>query len=137
EEDIYMKKITFALILLLMSITLLACSSDSDETENQEMNKDEVITIEHSAGTTILEQPAERVVVLDWIYGEEMLSLGVQPVGMSDIAGYSTWMNSGDIQLDESVADLGNRGSANIEDIAALNPDLIITPDYYEYDYNL
>lgn len=132
-----MKRSFVVLMIMLLSISLVACGSDNSETPDQGENIDETITIEHAAGTTNLEGPVENVVVLDWIYGEEMLSLGVQPVGMSDIAGYNTWMNSGEIELDESVVDLGNRGSANIEDIAALSPDLIITPDYYEYDYNL
>lgn len=132
-----MKRSFVVLMIMLLSISLVACGSDNSETPDQGENIDETITIEHAAGTTNLEGSVESVVVLDWIYGEEMLSLGVQPVGMSDIAGYSTWMNSGEIELDESVVDLGNRGSANIEDIAALSPDLIITPDYYEYDYNL
>lgn len=132
-----MKRSFIVLILLLMSISLVACNSNDSETQDQGENIDTAITVEHAAGTTNLEGAVEKVVVLDWIYGEEMLSLGVQPMGMSDISGYNIWMNSGDIKLDESVVDLGNRGSANIEDIAALNPDLIVTPDYYEYDYNL
>lgn len=132
-----MKKLIVILVIFLMSVSLVACSSGNSESAGQEEDKDTTITIEHTSGTTTLKQPVKRVVVLDWIYGEEMLALGVQPVGMADISGYTTWMNSGDIKLDESVVDLGTRGSANIEDIAALNPDLIVTPDYYEYDYNL
>lgn len=132
-----MKKIAQVLLVLLISLSLVACTSNGNENVTENNGANSSITIEHSAGTTVLEEPAKRVVALEWIYGEEMLALGVQPVGMTDIAGYTTWMNSGDIKLDESVADLGVRGSANLEDIAALKPDLIITADYYEYDYEL
>lgn len=130
-----MKKFISLLIVLTLSLSLVACNSRISEDSNSE-TKENNIVIEHTAGTTILEKPAKRVVALDWIYGEIMLALGIQPVGMSDIDGYTIWMNPGDVNLD-GVADLGARGSASIEEIAALNPDLIITPDYYEYDYNL
>ncbi|WFA10079.1 iron-siderophore ABC transporter substrate-binding protein [Tissierella sp. Yu-01] len=132
-----MKKIMYILFILLMSMSVVACSTDNSKDVAPEEVSKESITIEHSAGTTVLDKPAERVVALEWIYGEDMLALGVQPVGMTDIEGYTTWMNSGDIKLDENVADLGVRGSANLEDIAALKPDLIVTADYYEYDYEL
>lgn len=132
-----MKRIFYILFIVLMAMSVVACSTDNSKEMAPEESAEESITILHSAGTTVLDKPAERVVVLEWIYGEDMLALGVQPVGMTDMEGYSTWMNSGDIKLDENVADLGVRGSANLEDIAALKPDLIVTADYYEYDYEL
>lgn len=132
-----MKRVLYILFILIMAISVVACSTDSPTDVGPEDVSEESITIEHSAGTTVLDKPAEKVVALEWIYGENMLALGVQPVGMTDIEGYGIWMNSGDIKLDESVADLGVRGSANLEDIAALKPDLIVTADYYEYDYEL
>lgn len=132
-----MKKNMSVLVLLILTLSLAACEASTTKDTNQTDNTNTSIIIEHSAGTITLEKPAKRVAVLEWIYGEEMLALGVQPVGMTDIPGYSTWMNSGDIKLDESVVNLGTRGSANLEDIAALKPDLIVTADYYEYDYNL
>ncbi|NLY45462.1 MAG: iron-siderophore ABC transporter substrate-binding protein [Tissierella sp.] len=132
-----MKRFLYILFILITAISVVACSTDNPTGVAPEDVSEESITIEHSAGTTVLEKPAEKVVALEWIYGENMLALGVQPVGMTDIEGYEIWMNSGDVKLDESVADLGVRGSANLEDIAALKPDLIVTADYYEYDYEL
>lgn len=132
-----MKRTLYVLFILILAISVMACSSGNSEDTTPGEVSQESITIEHSAGTTTLDKPAEKVVALEWIYGENMLALGVQPVGMTDIEGYEIWMNSGDIKLDENVADLGVRGSANLEDIAALQPDLIVTADYYEYDYEL
>ncbi|MBZ2174650.1 iron-siderophore ABC transporter substrate-binding protein [Schnuerera sp. xch1] len=132
-----MKKFISIFALLLIILSLVACSPNAVENSNQTEDTSNSIAIEHSAGTTVLDKPAERVVVLEWIYGEEMLALGAQPVGMTDIPGYNSWMNSGSVKLDENVENLGTRGNANLEDIAALKPDLIVTADYYEYDYNL
>lgn len=133
-----MKKLLLILVLFTMSLSIVACSSDGDKEQDTEAKSESSgITIEHENGKTTLEKPAERVVALEWIYGEEMLALGEQPVGMTDIEGYEQWVNTGEYKLDEGVADLGTRGSANLEDIAALNPDLIVTADYYEYDYDL
>lgn len=130
-----MKKTMSVLILVVIILSVTACGKNTSQKDIQESNTS--ITIEHVAGTTVLDEPAKRVVALEWTYGENMLAMGVQPIGMTDIAGYKTWMNTGEIELDESVADLGTRGNANLEDIAALEPDLIITADYYEYDYDL
>lgn len=132
-----MKKLILILLIMVLSISIVACSSNDSDKGINEKDQNTNIILEHSAGTTVLEKPAKKVVVLEWIYGEDMLALGVQPVGMTDIKGYHQWMNSGEINLNEDVVDLGTRGSANLEDIAALEPDLIITTDYYEYDYEL
>lgn len=71
----------------------------------------------------------ERVVVLEWVYGEDLLALGVQPVGMADIKGYNAWVNI-DAELSEEVEDVGTRQEPNLEAISRLNPDLIITAGY-------
>ncbi|KNF08995.1 hypothetical protein CLPU_4c00410 [Gottschalkia purinilytica] len=79
-----MKKFASLFILIILIISLVGCTSKKEEGS---------ITIEHEAGTTVLESPAKRVVVLEWIYGENLLSLGVQPVGMTDIPGFKEWVN--------------------------------------------
>ncbi|MDI9513275.1 MAG: iron-siderophore ABC transporter substrate-binding protein [Caldicoprobacterales bacterium] len=136
-----MRKILPFLFVLTLAILLVGCAvegTDVDKaTQGPEDGEAKPIEIVHSKGTTTLEKPAQRVVALEWIYGENMLAMGVEPVGMTDIEGYYTWMNNGGIKLDDSVVNLGVRGSANLEDIAALKPDLIVTADYYEYDYEL
>ena len=83
------------------------------------------IVLEHAAGTTELEEPAERVVVLEWTYAEDLLAVGVQPAGMADIAGFDTWVNI-EPALDDDVVDVGTRQEPSLEEILALEPDLII-----------
>lgn len=87
------------------------------------------IRLEHPGGTTVLDGPATRVVALEWTYAEDLLAVGVQPVGVADIAGYESWVNV-DLPLAESVSDVGTRQEPSLEAILALEPDLILGVDY-------
>ncbi|MFB5759626.1 ABC transporter substrate-binding protein [Paenibacillus medicaginis] len=84
------------------------------------------ITIKHNKGETVLEKPAQRVVVLEWIFTENLIALGVQPVGNADNAEYTKWVTA-DAALAPDVQDVGLRWEPNLETIAALKPDLIIS----------
>jgi iron complex transport system substrate-binding protein len=87
------------------------------------------LTIAHAGGETTLAAPAERVVALEWSYVEDLLALGVQPVGVADIGGYESWVQI-PVALDGAVADVGTRQEPSLEQIAALNPDLILVPAF-------
>jgi ABC-type Fe3+-citrate transport system substrate-binding protein len=80
-------------------------------------------------GTSCVSENSQRVIALEWTYVEDLLALGVQPVGVADIEGYGNWVNV-PIALDESVADVGTRQEPNLERIAELAPDLIITASF-------
>lgn len=74
--------------------------------------------------TVLLDGPAERIVVLEWTYLENLLALGVAPVGAADLAGYSAWVDGGaDLA---GVGDVGTRQEPSLEAILALAPDLIV-----------
>ena len=81
--------------------------------------------ITDAVGVICVPEAPERVVVLEWSYVEAVLALGMQPVGVADIAGYNSWVKI-PVALDESVVDVGTRQAPNLEQIAGLNPDLII-----------
>lgn len=83
------------------------------------------IEIEHVAGTLVLDEPATRVVALEWTYAEDLLAVGVQPVGVADIAGYESWVNV-EPSFSDDVVDVGTRQEPSLEAILALEPDLII-----------
>lgn len=83
------------------------------------------ITLEHAAGVTELDAPAVRVVALEWTYAEDLVAIGVQPIGVADIAGYQAWVNV-EPQLADSVVDVGTRQEPSLETILSLEPDLII-----------
>ncbi|MCC6612273.1 MAG: iron-siderophore ABC transporter substrate-binding protein [Anaerolineae bacterium] len=76
-------------------------------------------------GEKCVPENPQRIVTLEWTYTEDLLALGIQPVGMADIDGYSEWVKI-PVALDASVADVGTRNEPNLEVIAGLNPDMII-----------
>lgn len=85
--------------------------------------------ITHALGETCAPQQAERVIALEWTYVENLLALGLQPVGVADIAGYNTWVQI-PLALDAGVADVGTRQEPNLEAIAELEPDLILAVSF-------
>ena len=79
------------------------------------------ITLTDVRGKQItLPGPATRVVGLEWNVAEHAVSLGVMPVGVADVKGYSTWVTAE--PLDAAVKDVGIRGEPSIDSIAALGP---------------
>ncbi|ASU58959.1 iron-siderophore ABC transporter substrate-binding protein [Nocardiopsis dassonvillei] len=71
-----------------------------------------------------LDQPAERIAVLEWQQVEDALTLCVTPVAVSDTEGYSTWVSAE--ELPEGVTDIGNREEPDLDTLYAQNPDLVI-----------
>ena len=120
-------------VLTILSVMLAACSTAEEEPatgtgENSE-TVDSSVTIEGTNGEVTLDEPAEKVVALEWTYAEDLLAVGVQPAGMADIEAYGDYVNI-EPQLDDSVVDVGGRQEPNLEAIASLEPDLIIGVDF-------
>ncbi|CAG9227865.1 Iron ABC transporter substrate-binding protein [Paraburkholderia caribensis] len=67
----------------------------------------------------------KRIVVLEFMFAEALLSLDVTPAGMVDTAYYPSWIGYG-VERMQSVPDVGTRQEPSLEAIAALKPDLII-----------
>ena len=85
----------------------------------------EKITVTDSRGKKVtLDGPATRAVALEWNAVEHLVSLGVQPVGVSDVAGYNAWAKAE--PLTGSVKDVGIRGEPSMDSIASLRPDVIV-----------
>lgn len=82
--------------------------------------------IQHAMGDTCVPDDAESVVALEWSYIEDLLALDVQPIGVADIEGYNNWVDI-PVELSADVVDVGTRQEPNLEQIAMLNPDVIIT----------
>lgn len=74
--------------------------------------------------TVELEQPAERVAVLEWQQTEDLLSLCIAPVAAADVEGFTTWVTAE--TLPEGTADVGTRGEPNLDALFATDPDLVI-----------
>ncbi|MGY4690606.1 ABC transporter substrate-binding protein [Salibacterium sp. K-3] len=98
-------------------------SSDNTEEDTGESSS---VTITDATGEKELEGTPENIVVLEWVYAEDLLALGVQPTGVADIEGYNSWVNI-EPELSDNVTDVGTRQEPSLEKIAQLEPDLIIT----------
>ncbi|GGM36132.1 ferrichrome ABC transporter substrate-binding protein [Paraliobacillus quinghaiensis] len=132
-----MKKLLL-LIITSFVLVLAACGTE-DEGQSDNNNADNTstttetesasIVVQDMYGETEFDEVPERVVVLEWVYAEDVLALGVQPVGMADIENYHNWVNI-EPELSEDVVDVGTRQQPNIEAIAELNPDVIITAGF-------
>ncbi len=99
--------------------TSQACAQDTTATST------DPVSLTDGVGRTVeLDQPASRVVVLEWQQIEDALTLCVTPVGVSDPAGYATYVSAE--TLPDDVTDLGTRGEPDLDALYALDPDLII-----------
>ncbi|WP_078394808.1 ABC transporter substrate-binding protein [Shouchella patagoniensis] len=115
--------VSFGLILLTAcgSGDAQEASGDKEPTQNGDG-----ITVTDINGTQTFEEVPKRVVSLEWSYTENLLALGVQPVGVADIENYNKWVDV-DAELSGDAVDVGLRTEPNLEAIAELEPDLIIT----------
>jgi iron complex transport system substrate-binding protein len=82
-------------------------------------------TVKHALGETKLEQKPTRVVVLDSGELDDVLALGITPVGMATTAGQSGVPSYLDA-LAQGIKTVGGISELNLEAIAALKPDLIL-----------
>jgi ABC-type Fe3+-hydroxamate transport system substrate-binding protein len=140
---------SLAVLLPLAALALTACgqttaadteSTSAEETTSAtssscadvETSSDPVDLTDAYGRDVQLDQPAERVAVLEWQQTEDLLSLCVNPVAVADAEGYSTWVSSE--ELPEGTADVGTRGEPNLEALFATNPDLIVVEAYTAED---
>ncbi|MGB3760615.1 MAG: ABC transporter substrate-binding protein, partial [Rivularia sp. (in: cyanobacteria)] len=100
----------FFLTAMMMSVAV-ACGNNSNNSAVSPTDK------------SISVKTPSRVVALGWVYVEDLLALGIQPVGVADIEGYQKFVNI-QPQLAASVVDVGTRAEPNLEAIAQLEPDL-------------
>ena len=113
-------------------ITMAACGSSQpgeDEKASDVSATAGPIILTDGAGRTVeLPAPAERVVVLEWQQLEDVLTLGVEPVGVADAEGYRTWDSAE--ELNDDATDVGLRGEPNMNAVFETDPDLIIVEVY-------
>jgi len=69
-----------------------------------------------------------RIVSLDYGLSSTLLSLGLPPVGISDLADWGRWVV--EPVLPSSVIDIGSANEINFEILVQLKPDIILTTPY-------
>lgn len=114
---------------MLLSLGALALSFQITAAQETIVCADGEQAIAHALGTACVVETPERIIALEWTYAEDLLALGIQPIGVADIQGYHRWLKI-PVTLDEAVIDVGTRQEPNLELIASLNPDLIIAPSF-------
>ncbi|WP_019145118.1 ABC transporter substrate-binding protein [Aeromicrobium massiliense] len=104
-----------------------SCSDDSTTTST------EPVSLTDSFGRKVeLDKPAERVAVLEWQQTEDVLSLCVNPVAVSDGKGFTLWDEAE--KLPAEYTEIGTRGEPNLNALYGANPDLIIIEAYTAED---
>ncbi len=109
---------------------LVGCGATSEPAadESEDSGPQEEITVTDSRGEeVVLDGPAERVAATEWNAVEYAASLGVMPVGVSDVTGFTTWDSA--VELDDDVTDIGTRGEPSIDSVASLGLDVLFVTD--------
>ena len=87
------------------------------------------LTIEHKHGSTTIDKAPERIVTVGLLEQDPLLALGVTPVGTTEWFGEhpgAVWPWAADLLTGEPPAVVGDATAVNFEQIAALEPDLIL-----------
>lgn len=112
----------------LLSLTACGTTEEAGGSTPTEAAAGESISVTDARGKEItLDGPAERVVATEWNAVENLVSLGVMPVGAADVEGYAQWVSAE--PLDGSVTDVGVRGEPSIDTLVSLTPDVVIVTD--------
>jgi ABC-type Fe3+-hydroxamate transport system substrate-binding protein len=88
-------------------------------------NNNEVRVIKHAAGETEITGIPQRVIPLDTVAVEVLLSLGIEPVGAASLEEHKNWSPEISTKWPD-VTDVGETWEPNFEVMAQLEPDLII-----------
>ncbi len=78
----------------------------------------------------LAETSRKRIVSLDYGLSSTLLSLGLPPVGISDLADWGRWVV--EPAMPDSVVDIGSAFEVNLEILLQLKPDIILTTPYLD-----
>lgn len=110
-------RLSALLITSLCSVALLHAQAPADPNQDS-------YEVTDSFGKHRFQSPPQRVVVTDWTVLQQMLDLGIVPIGAPEVEAYRYYVGSP--ALPESVVDIGRRLSPSLAKIRALEPELII-----------
>lgn len=92
------------------------------------------VSIEHAQGTTEVPSAPERIVALSWSDSDIAVDLGLEPVMMSNFlfaaGGAAPWL-AAELTGSPELVDTNSTVELPYEQIAAIEPDLIIATGYY------
>ncbi|MFF4445237.1 iron-siderophore ABC transporter substrate-binding protein [Streptomyces sp. NPDC001502] len=106
------------------ALTLTACGTTEPAADDAKKTAEPLTLTDASGAKVELAGPAKKVVGTEWNVVESLVSLGVDPLGVADVAGYKTWNTA--VPLKNEPKDIGTRGEPSMDTIASLKPDLVI-----------
>ncbi|MFJ6048630.1 iron-siderophore ABC transporter substrate-binding protein [Streptomyces sp. NPDC092307] len=106
------------------ALTLTACGTTEPAADDAKKTAEPITLTDASGAKVELAGPAKKIVGTEWNVVESLISLGVDPVGVADVAGYKTWNTA--VPLKNEPKDIGTRGEPSMDTIASLKPDLVI-----------
>lgn len=115
-------------ILTVGALTAILAGCGNTSTANQaatnSTNTTNAITIQDTVGTTTLPAPAQKVVALEWSFADDLLALGITPVGIADDDKPEAMTKLAGKAFE--YMPLGKRETPDLEKITEASPDLII-----------
>ncbi len=128
------RKILTLITLLLLGILVISCGKPKEEEDKNFEPK----TIVHDFGTTELKKRPKRIVVLDTLYSEVLLPLGITPVGATTREASSKEFPSYVMESYKkgNVISVGWQSKPDLEKIIELEPDLILITKSQKDMYN-
>lgn len=121
------KRTLLAGAALLSALALTACGTTEPAGSSQGAEPEgSAVTVTDARGVEV-EVPAGAtdVVALEWAAVEHLQTVGIEPVGVADVEGYTSWAGTG-APLAGEPTDVGTRTEPSMDSIAALAPDLIV-----------
>ncbi|MGW8982851.1 ABC transporter substrate-binding protein [Streptomyces parvus] len=116
--------LTWPVLAAAAALALTACGT-TEAPKKESAGDNKAVTVTDSRGKKItLDGPAKRVVGTEWNVVETLVTLGVQPVGVADVKGYTAYDTAA--PLTKGVKDIGTRGEPSVATVAGLKPDLIV-----------
>lgn len=115
-------------VIAAAALLLAACGTTEDAADAVQAGaapSSGPVDLTDERGAVHLDAPATNVVSLEWGLTENLIQLGVKPVGAADVKGYNTWDTSA--PLDAKTPDVGQRGEPSLDAVIALHPDLVVT----------
>jgi iron complex transport system substrate-binding protein len=128
-----MSMLAFGLSFVLL-LLLAACGGTTEQPKTKEEaaaseensgGESKTRTIRHVMGNTPIPAEPKRIVVLDNAALDNLLALGVTPVGAASVASFDEPFPSY-LKGTEGIAKIGTIEQPNLEEIMRLKPDLII-----------
>ena len=122
-------RFTTTAAVAVTALLLAACGTTEDPADAAGSSAAPAATgpvdVTDERGTVHLKAPAKNIVSLEWGLTENLIALGVTPVGGADVKGYNNFNTIA--PLAATTPDVGTRGEPSLDAIVSLRPDLVVT----------